>query len=63
MDFKTDDFKSALFEYLKENLTLDVATNSEYIGSMGDGCGNLYRDSHTLTVMLEDEVIATAYLG
>lgn len=63
MDFKSDEFKAALFEYLNENLTLDVATNSEYIGSLGDGSGNLYRDSHSLKIILEGEVIASAYLG
>ena len=63
MDFKSDEFKAALFEYLSENLTIDVNTSSEYVGSLGDGQGIIYRDSHTLMVILENKVISTVYLS
>lgn len=62
MDFENDEFKEAVFKYLKENLVLDVLTKSEYTGGM-DGSGQLYKDSHTLTVELEGEIIASVYLS
>lgn len=62
MDFESDEFKEAVFNYLKENLVLDVITKSEYTGGL-DGSGQLYKDSHALTVELEGEVIASVYLS
>lgn len=62
MDFESDEFKGAVFSYLKENLVLDVITKSEYTGGL-DGSGQLYKDCHTLTLELEGEVIASVYLS
>lgn len=53
--------RDELLEFLRENLTLDVDTKSEYVGDMHGG-GSLYQDRHTLKLMLGDEVISEAYL-
>lgn len=56
-----EEFKSKVFEYLKENLVIDVRTESNYVGDMGGT--SLYKDSHTLTVYLEDEPITSTWLS
>lgn len=55
-----DEFYSFLRGYIKENLRVNVKTSSEYTGGM-DG-GSLYSDSHTIQIMLEDEVISEDYI-
>ena len=62
MDFESDEFKDAVFKYLKDNLVLDILTKSEYTGGI-DGSGQLYKDCHTLTIELEGEIIASVYLS
>ena len=58
----TDEMKSFVFEYIKNNLRLDVVTNSEYQGDMGDD-GNMYKDSYSVELKLDGEVISSVYLG
>lgn len=55
-----DDFYRFLRGYIKENLRVNIKTSSNYTGGM-DG-GNLYEDSHTIQILLEDEVISEDYL-
>lgn len=62
MDFESDEFKDAVFKYLKDNLVLDVLTKSEYTGGIDCSC-KLYKDCHTLTLELEGETIASVYLS
>jgi hypothetical protein len=51
-----------LFEYLKQNLRLNLKSTSEYTGGL-DGSGSLYKDSHTIQLVLEGEVISEEYLS
>lgn len=44
-----------LKEYLLKNLRLEVKTTSEYVGDMTDG--PLYKDCHTLRLLIDGEVI------
>lgn len=55
-----DDFHEYLFNYLKNNLQIDIKTTSEYTGGF-DG-RSLYEDSHRIQVILEGEVISEACL-
>lgn len=48
-------------KYLKENLRLDVVTTSEYCMPTADG--EIYRDCHTLKLILDGEVIDEVYLS
>lgn len=45
---------------LRENLRIEVETNSEYTGGL-DG-GPLYRDSHVVKLTFDGETISEAYL-
>ena len=56
-----EDLREAILQLLAETLTIEVSTKSEYTGGM-DGSGYLYKDSHTLKVLLEGEVISEVYL-
>jgi hypothetical protein len=49
-------------EYLRYNLHLNVKTESEYTGGM-DGSGQLYKDTHTIQLILDNEVISEEYLS
>lgn len=51
-----------LFEYLKQNLRLNLKSTSEYTGGL-DGSGCLYKDYHTIQLVLEGEVISEEYLS
>lgn len=51
-----EELRAQIIELLKEELTLDVETSSEYTGGM-DG-GNMYEDRHTLKLLIGDEVIS-----
>ena len=53
--------KDELIEYLKYNLRINLQTTSEYTGGM-DGSGQLYKDSHTIQLVLEGEVISEEYM-
>lgn len=46
--------------FLRGHLRIEVKTTSEYMGSMQDG--PLYKDFHTLQLMLDDEVISEVSL-
>lgn len=56
-----DEFHEYLFNYLKNNLQINIKTTSEYTGGF-DG-RSLYEDSHRIQVILEGEVISEAYLN
>lgn len=47
-------------QYLKKNLRLEVKTQSNYTGGMNEG--PLYVDSHTVQLVLEDEIISEVNL-
>ena len=57
-----EDQKQDMFEYLKQNLRLNLKSTSEYTGDL-DGSGYLYKDCHTIQLILEDEVISEEYLS
>lgn len=58
----TDEMKSFMFEYIKNNLRLDLTTDIEYQGGM-NGDGNMYKESHTVELILDGEVISSVYFG
>ncbi len=60
MDFESEEFRMAVFNYLLDNLSVEVETNSVYNG--GDGSGSMYRDSHKVILVLQGNPIASAYL-
>ena len=51
--------EEGIMEILRTRLTIAVKTSSEYTGGL-DGSGNLYRDSATILLLLDDEVISEA---
>ena len=53
--------KEAIKEYLKENLRLGVVTTSEYCMPTEDGV--MYKDCHTLKLVLDGEVIDEVFLS
>lgn len=53
--------RDELIEFLRNSLRIEVKTTSEYTGDM-DGCGSLYSDSHTVRLILDNEVISEASL-
>ena len=50
--------KQELIDFLKQELRIDVKTNSQYIGDMHGG-ESLYQDSHEISLILDDEVISS----
>lgn len=56
----SEEMVEAIIELLKDNLTIDVKTTSEYTG--GYDSGSLYKDCHTLQLKLDGEVISEVYL-
>lgn len=51
----TEEMREMFIEFLKENLTLDVETESHYTG------GNpLYTDSKTIKIYIDGELISSA---
>lgn len=48
-----------LAEYLKENLSIEVVTSSEYTGGMN---GMMYVESKRVQLKLNDVIISEAYL-
>lgn len=54
--------EAELFIYLRDNLKLNLKTTSEYIGGI-DGSGRMYKDTHTIQLILEGEVISEEYLS
>ena len=55
------ELREQILQIIREELTIDVTTDSIYTGGM-DG-GDLYRDVHTVNLMLGDEVISSVSLG
>jgi hypothetical protein len=55
------ELREQILQLIHEELTIDVTTDSIYTGGM-DG-GDLYRDVHTVNLMLGDEVISSVSLG
>jgi hypothetical protein len=51
------DQREALIAFLRENLTLESRTESVYTGGMDDS-GRMYRDSITIQLLLDGEVIS-----
>ncbi|GBO89133.1 hypothetical protein [Marinobacter salsuginis] len=51
-----EELRELIIEFLKENLTLDLDTKTNYSGGM-DG-GPLYEDSKTLKLLIDGEVIS-----
>ena len=48
-------------EYLKDNLRLDVKTDSVYNGGMNEG--PMYNNYHSIQLILDDEVISEVTLS
>lgn len=57
----SEDQEKELFEYLRDNLKLNLKTTSGYTGGL-DGSGQLYQDYHTIQLVLEGEVISEEYM-
>ena len=55
-----DELRKQIIQLLKESLTLEVETSSNYTGGM-DG-GDLYEDQHTLKLLIDGEVISERIL-
>lgn len=51
--------KQELIEYLKENLSIEVITSSEYTGAID---GPMYEDCKQVLLKLDSVVISEAYL-
>ena len=56
-----EDFQELFKQYIKDNLRLDISTDSYYNGGL-DG-GQLYTQYHSITLYLEDEVISSVSIG
>jgi len=56
----TPELKQEIIAWLMDSIQLDVETKSDYTGGM-DG-GYLYRNSHTLKLSLEGQLITEVYL-
>ncbi len=50
-----------LKQFLRENLSLNVETRSEYCGM--EDSGRMYKDTHTIQLILDGEVISEEYLS
>lgn len=55
-----DELRQQIIKLLKESLTLEVDTNSEYTGGMNGQ--DLYEEVLTLKLMIDGEVISEASL-
>ena len=54
-----EEFETKLITYLKENLWIDVVSDEVYTGNTN---GSMYKQTHTLRVYLNQDVITEAYL-
>jgi len=52
--------EDALMAFLRGHLSIEVKTSSEYCG--GDGSGRMFRDAHTIVLLLDGESISEASL-
>ena len=55
----TEEMREMVQQYIKDNLRLDVRTDSIYNGGMD---GPLYKDCHSIQLILDDEVISEVSL-
>lgn len=55
-----EELREAVLQLIADSLSVNVKTTSEYTGGM-DG-GDLYKNYHTLQILLEGEVISEVYL-
>jgi len=55
-----EEMQSLFREYIKDNLRLDIRTDSIYNGGM-DG-GSCYTDHHTIQLILDGEIISEVSL-
>lgn len=55
-----EELKAELIHFLKQSLTLDVETESNYTGGINGQ--DLYKESHTLKLMIDGDVISTVSL-
>ncbi len=51
-----EEIKNLIRQIIREELTFDAKTESVYTGGLDDGV--LYRESHTIEVIFDNEVIA-----
>ena len=56
----TPELKDELVEWLKEAITVDVETRSQYTGGLNGT--DLYVNTHILKISIEQELIAEVYL-
>jgi len=52
--------EQALKAYLRDHLSIEIQTTSEYCG--GDDTGRMYRDAQTIVLFLDGEIISEANL-
>ena len=57
-----EEFENKIFQYLSDNLVIDVDTTEGYVGSLGDDRGNLYKSYHTIKILIGDKIISSVYL-
>ena len=55
------ELREQILQLIREELTIDVTTESTYAGGM-DG-GDLYRNVHTVKLILDGEVISSVWLN
>ena len=57
------EFEDKIFWYLSNNLVIDAETKEEYVGSLGDNNGSLYKSYYTVKIYLGEKLISSTYLG
>ena len=55
------ELREQILQLIREELTIDVTTDGIYTGGM-DG-GDLYRNVHTVKLILDGEVISSVWLN
>ena len=55
------ELREQILQLIREELTIDVTTESTYTGAM-DGSVGLYRNVHTVKLILGNEVISAVWL-
>ena len=56
-----EELREQILQLIREELTIDVTTDGIYAGGM-DG-GDLYRNVHTVKLILDGEVISSVWLN
>lgn len=57
----TEEMQEMIREYLRDNLRLDVCTDSVYNGGMNEG--PMYTNYHSIKLVLDNEVISEVSLS